>query len=352
MLSMQGRAGDIDEGTELSLDEAVHILGQNVNRSEAEFYWPIELPKEKALTFVEKVIDGETVGKEFLQPLSPRDILLVEMNQMYYQKRVSLDVLLDMEIQCSALSPLQIAEAINKVRQKSGFPKVCDASDIERWNQDLVYQMGLAFREILTHQPLPAMSEMLYELGRKGKRGLVYYELLTSYEETSQKQRKELEADVAYGLMILLSHPSQGKQLVQEKLEILISLLRALYGRDGWWVYESLFYQCRNRSIDLYTRKGKEAGLWWLEYLFSVFSFDDIGRQQLQQDRKRMQAGHSLTAVPVSEFRQSVLMVPKKIQKIPDLPKARKENVSAMVSFLCVIVVLVIGVLWTIMLFS
>ncbi len=333
-----------EEDHSLSLEEARHILRQNGNRSEAEFYWPVGVPKETALDWVEKVIAGHVFPVSFWKETESFVGLVLELNTMYYSGALSVELLLDMEQRFQALRPTDVAALINRAREKAGYPRPCDASDIERWIQDVLYQVGIAFRKAMARTSLSAASERLYQLGKQGSRGMVYYQLLSIYEEISREKRTELETELAYGLMILLSHPAQSQQLVQEKLEELFSLQKALYGRDGWWTYQTLYNRCRNRGITLYERKGKEAALSWFRFLLAQFAFDDKGKEQLENDIAHIEQGQPLVKASVHPVHHGSLQVPKTIRKIPDLPIKKEKSRHGHLGVLLVAVVVVMVV--------
>ena len=324
ILENQGKG----EENPLSLEDAHHVLGQSVNRSEAEFYWPVGIPTEEARDWVEKVVSGHCFPISFWKETEPFVGLVMELNTMYYGNTLSAELLLDMEQRFQALRPVEVAAYINHIRETERYPHPCDASDIERWIQDILYQLGIAFRKAMERLSFPEVSEWLYEMGKQGKRGMVYHQLLSIYEETSQKKRAELEAELAYGLMILLSHPVQSRQLVQEKLEELFFLGKALYGRDGWWTYQNLCNRCRNRGVSLYERKGKEAALSWFRFLLSQFSFDEVGKKELEKDIDTIEEGKKLDKQPTTPAHHSSLQVPKTIRKIPDLPVTKEKGLS------------------------
>ena len=332
-----------EEDRSLSLEEARHILRQNGNRSEAEFYWPVGVPKETAWAWVERVVSGHVFPISFWKETESFVGLVLELNTMYYGGDLSVELLLDMEQRFQALRPADVAESINRAREKAGYSRPCDASDIERWIQDVLYQVGIAFRKALERTTLTVASEWLFQLGKQGSRGMVYYQLLSIYEEISREKRKELETELAYGLMILLSHPAQSQQLVQEKLEELFSLQKALYGRDGWWTYQTLYNRCRNRGITLYERKGKTAALSWFRFLLAQFAFDDIGKKQLENDIAHIEQGQPLVKASVPPVHHGSLQVPKTIRKIPDLPmekgKSYHDNMGILLAAVIVFVV-------------
>ena len=334
-----------EEALTLSLEEARHILRQNGNRSEAEFYWPVGVPKETVWEWVEKVVSGHVFPISFWKDTESFVGLVLELNTMYYGGALSVELLLDMEQRFQALRPADVAASINRAREKAGYPRPCDASDIERWIQDVLYQVGIAFRKAMERTTLTAASERLFQMGKQGNRGMVYYQLLSMYEESSREKRMELEAELAYGLMILLSHPAQSQQLVQEKLEELFSLQKALYGRDGWWTYQTLCNRCRNRGITLYERKGKEAALSWFRFLLAQFAFDDRGKKQLENDIAHIEQGRPLVKASVPPVHHGSLQVPKTIRKIPDLPmeKEKSHHRNRGVFLAAVIVVVVVS---------
>ena len=336
-----------EEALTLSLEEARHILRQNGNRSEAEFYWPVGVPKETVWEWVEKVVSGHVFPISFWKDTESFVGLVLELNTMYYGGALSVELLLDMEQRFQALRPADVAASINRARKKAGYPRPCDASDIERWIQDVLYQVGIAFRKAMERTTLTAASERLFQMGKQGNRGMVYYQLLSMYEESSREKRMELEAELAYGLMILLSHPAQSQQLVQEKLEELFSLQKALYGRDGWWTYQTLCNRCRNRGITLYERKGKEAALSWVRFLLTQFAFDDRGKKQLENDIAHIEQGRPLVKASVPPVHHGSLQVPKTIRKIPDLPMEKeKSHHRNLAAFLAAVIVVVVVSCW------
>lgn len=272
--------------------DAGHILRQGVNRSEAEFYWLTgweENPKE----WVSSLLQGKEEKQEIFS-LSPRLHLLLEMNRLYYGKPVDLDSLLDIETYFSQLSPQAGMEEINKERKKAGFPLLTDASAIEHYTQDILYQIGLAARKAAKCIGAAQYGEMLYALGCQGKRGLVYYQLMVCYEAGYQGEIHLLEKEVEMRLSKKGRWKKEETENFFRSLQALLSLWKPLYGRDGLWVVQPLFDRCRNRMIDFYRSGNPRIAEQWLGRMKAVFAFSPALAEKLNMDDILIRQGGNL----------------------------------------------------------
>ena len=284
----------IDEDPENAslYQEAGHILMQGENRSEAEFYW-LTGWDEKLECVLSSVLQGKDSGvsEEFL---SPRLHLLLEMNRLYYGKSVDLESLLSLERDFSQVSPVEGMTEINEDRKKARFPLLTDASAIEHYTQDILYQIGLAAREAAKRIPAEHYGELLYELGRQGQRGLVYYQLMVCYEAGYQGRLHLLEKEIA----MRLSKKGRWKKEETERffttLQSLISLWKPLYGRDGLWSIQPLFDRCRNRMVDFYRSGNPKIAEQWLWRLKELFAFSPALIEKLAMDDILIRQGGSL----------------------------------------------------------
>lgn len=272
--------------------EAGHILMQDENRSEAEFYWLTGWGGSPN-GCISSLLQGEESDKKG-HGLSPRIQLLLEMNQLYYGKPVDLNALLALETYFSHLSPQEGMEEINEDRKKAEFPVLTDASSIEHYTQDILYQIGLAAREAAKRVPAEHYGDMLYELGRQGKRGLVYYQLLVCYETGYQGKLRLLEKEIE----MRLSKKGRWKKEETERffttLQSLISLWKPLYGRDGIWSIQPLFDRCRNRMVDFYRTGNPKIAELWLWQLKALFAFVPGLAEKLTMDDILIRQGGSL----------------------------------------------------------
>lgn len=252
--------------------EAGHILMQDENRSEAEFYW---------LNGWEDSPQGQEDSEE---ALSPRLRLLWEMNRLYYEKPADLETLLAVERCFSQLSPQQCMAEINADRKKAGFPLLRDASAIEHYTQDILYQIGLAAREAAKRVPAERYGEMLYELGRQGQRGMVYYQLLVCYEAGYRGKLRLLEKEIEMQLSKRGRWKKEETRHFFTVLQEVISLWKPLYGRDGLWSVQPLFDRCRNRMIDFGRSGNPKIAAEWLGQLQVLFSFSPACVEKLAMD--------------------------------------------------------------------
>ena len=272
--------------------EAGHILMQGENRSEAEFYW-LTGWGERPAGLLASLLHGEERDIQEMS-LSPRLHLLLEMNELYYGKSVDLEALLALECYFSQISPLEGMAEINEERKKAGFPLLTDASAIEHYTQDILYQIGLAAREAAKRIPAEHYGELLYELGRQGQRGLVYYQLMVCYEAGYQGRLHLLEKEIA----MRLSKKGRWKKEETERffttLQSLISLRKPLYGRDGLWSIQPLFDRCRNRMVDFYRSGNPKIAAQWLWRLKELFAFSPALVEKLTMDDILIRQGGSL----------------------------------------------------------
>lgn len=296
------------------------ILQDNQKRSEAEFYWIWDIGKEYALEWVRDIIGGRIFTLSSWNNLSPMTALILELNTLYYGKMMSLEWLLDIERCYQKVNIEEVTKKINQVRQSQGFTTLCDASDMEWWMQNLLYQLGIAFKRAMRGTSLLDVSHILYQMGRQGKRTLVYYQFVSVYEMESFSQREELKGNLVYGLTLLSSHTEQGKQLTADMMEEYQSLMEALYERDGWRAYEPIFSLCRGSGIAFYSQKGKREGSIYFQWLLSLFSFDPTGKSILLEDLQNIEQGRPLHGGAF--FKNDTCRVPKSIRNIPQVPLA------------------------------
>ena len=272
--------------------EAGHILRQGANRSEAEFYW-LTGWAENPIEWVSSLLQGKAEKQE-IPSLSPRLHLLCEMNQLYYGKPVELASLLNIETYFSQLSPQDGMEEINEERKKAGFPLLTDASAIEHYTQDILYQIGLAARKAAKRIAAAQYGEMLYAFGRQGKRGLVYYQLMVCYEAGYQGEICLLEKEAEMRLSKKGRWKKEETEDFFKSLQSLLSLWKPLYGRDGLWVVQPLFDRCRNRMIDFYRSGNPRMAEQWLGRLKALFSFSPALVEKLTMDDILIRQGGNL----------------------------------------------------------
>lgn len=192
------------------------------------------------------------------------------------------------------LSPQEGMEEINTDRQKAGFPVFTDAPAIEHYTQNILYQIGVAVRAAAKRVPADQYGEMLYELGRQGKRGLVYYQLMVCYEAGYRGQLRLLEKEVDMRLSKKGRWQKEEMASFFATLQSLLSLWKPLYGRDGLWAVQPLFDRCRNRMVDFYRRGNPRVAEQWLWQLKSLFAFSPVLVEKLTMDDILIRQGGSL----------------------------------------------------------
>lgn len=270
--------------------DAGHILMQDKNRSEAEFYWLTGWTAKEVVSLVSSLVKGETV--ETVAD-SPRLSLLLMMNQLYYGKPIDLQTLLTIENEYARLSPQQGMEEINGDRERAGFAPLTDASEIERFIQDMLYEIGLSVREAAKRISAAQYGDMLYELGQKGKRGMVYYQLLVCYEWGYGGQIHLLQREIEMRLSRKRRWKKDEMISFFDTLHKLLCLRKPIYGRDGFWSLEPLFQQCRNHMVSLYNGGHPRKAEQWLKALQTCFSFVPSFLEKLAMDEIMIrQGGH------------------------------------------------------------
>ena len=220
--------------------EAAHWLLRMEHRSEAEYFWPSGLPRRDAFLLAE--------GGESDCALSPRLRLLRFLNALS-EDTLRLEALLAAEEDFLALSPLEALEDIQRDRRIAGFPAFKEPWVIEGYQQVLILEIGSSAIAASRRLPEEERRRLLIALAKQGRRGMLYTQLLSAYEKDVEKERAQLENDIAYALMISQKHPQQGRSLLAEKSRRYLSLSMPLYAMSGCWVLRPVFFSIRNLSL-------------------------------------------------------------------------------------------------------
>ena len=167
--------------------EALRLLLQQETRCEAEFYWLVGWSKEEALSEASRIIAGRVYSREHWAELSPLSRMMIELNEMA-AGHISLSRLLKIERDFEALSPLEAAEDIQRDRRTAGVPLIKEPWIIEMWKQDLLSEIGRAASLASSQMKIEDYGGLLHELGEKGRRGMVYFQLLSDYEKRNTER--------------------------------------------------------------------------------------------------------------------------------------------------------------------
>lgn len=296
--------------------EAAHWLLRMENRSEAEYFWPSGLPRRDAFLLAE---NGESDCA-----LSPRLRLLRFLNTLS-EDTLRLEALLSAEEDFLALSPLEALEDIQRDRRIAGFPAFKEPWVIEGYQQALILEIGSGAIAASRRLPEEERRRLLIALAKQGRRGMLYTQLLSAYEKDVEKERAQLENDIAYALMISQKHPQQGRLLLAEKSRRYLSLSMPLYAMSGCWVLRPVFSSIRNRAIDLSERLGRETGERWFSLLEELFAFVPVFAKEIRQDQARLSSGEKLPRGKEGISQKDRLEIPRHISEIPHV-KMEKGN--------------------------
>lgn len=311
---------------EMEARRAASFLKQEGTRTEAEFYWPVDLAREDVFPLVDRVMAGETLPADTLTHMVPLSRALFLMNELYYGKGVSADSFLKLEKAYSGLSLSSIVQNIRAAREAAGYPVVPDDAMLEGWMQGLVGEIGRAAQKASGRMPPAAYANVLVRLGQEGQRSMMYVQLLSDYEEQHREDIHQQEGEAAYAAALAATHPAEALELVKDILPGLIAEIRPLYVREGCWVLAPLFHSLRNAMVGMYKKEGKEAVLPWHTFLSHSFGFVPEISAQLAEDQQRMEEGKPL------ELLQGETIAPRFPKKIKRIPSVPHKEVGGMVT--------------------
>lgn len=297
--------------------EAAHWLLRMENRSEAEYFWPSGLSRRDAFLLAE--------GGESDCALSPRLRLLRFLNALS-EDTLRLEALLSAEEDFLALSPLEALEDIQRDRRIAGFPVIEEPWVIEGYQQALMLEIGDAAIDASRCLPEEERRALLTSLAKQGRRGMLYTQLMSAYEEDMRKELSELVRDIEYALMISKKHPQQGIALLTEKTRRYLALAMPLYVMSGCWVLRPVFSRIRNRAIDLSERLGRETGEQWLALMEDLFAFAPVFAKEIREDQARLSRGEKLLDRKEETERKDRLEIPRHISRIPHVEMEKGDR--------------------------
>lgn len=304
-------------GAEGAASEAAHWLLRMENRSEAEYFWPSGLSRRDAFLLAES---GECDCA-----LSPRLRLLRFLNTLS-EDTLRLEALLSAEEDFLALSPLEALEDIQRDRRIAGFPTFKEPWVIEGYQQALILEIGSGAIAASRRLPEEERRRLLIALAKQGRRGMLYTQLLSAYEKDVEKERAQLENDIAYALMISQKHPQQGRSLLAEKSHRYLSLSMPLYAMSGCWVLRPVFSSIRNRAIELSERLGRETGERWFSLLEELFAFVPAFAKEIREDQVRLSSGEKLPRGKEGISKKDRLEIPRHISEIPHMKMEKGDH--------------------------
>ena len=155
---------------------------------------------------------------------------------------------------------------------------------------------------------------------------MLYTQLLSAYERDVEKERAQLENDIAYALMISQKHPQQGRSLLAEKSRRYLSLSMPLYAMSGCWVLRPVFSSIRNRAIDLSERLGRETGKRWFSLLEELFAFVPVFAKEIREDQVRLFCGEKLPRGKEGISQKDRLEIPRHISEIPHVKMEKGDR--------------------------
>lgn len=313
--------------------EARRLLRTEGTRTEAEFYWLLDVPPGEALALAEHVMAGKVVAPPAAMGRLSR--VLLSMNRLYYGGAAEETDFLRLEEGAEGLSIPDISAAVKRARPDGSAP---DDVMLEGWMQSLPAEIGRAARRAAGRLAPGVYERILYHIGRRGKRGIVYVQLLSDYEEDHRRALSRGKGEAAWAAALGESHPGAALSLLASELPPLMEGLLPFYGRDGLWALLPLFASLRRAMEGVYQRGGREAAQPWLTLLTEHFSFDAKLSDMLAEDGWRMQEGRTLTPLPAPGI------TPRQPSRgrIPDVPGAgNRERRSPMVTRIIAVVAIV-----------
>ena len=237
-----------------------------------------------------------------------------------------LEALLSAEEDFLALSPLEALEDIQRDRRIAGFPAFKEPWVIEGYQQALILEIGSGAIAASRRLPEEERRRLLIALAKQGRRGMLYTQLLSAYEKDVEKERAQLENDIAYALMISQKHPQQGRSLLAEKSRRYLSLSMPLYAMSGCWVLRPVFSSIRNRAIDLSERLGRETGKRWFSLLEELFDFVPVFAKEIREDQARLSCGEKLSRGKEGISKKDRLEIPRHISEIPHVKMEKGDR--------------------------
>ena len=237
-----------------------------------------------------------------------------------------LEALLYAEEDFLALSPLEALEDIQRDRRIAGFPAFKEPWVIEGYQQALILEIGSGAIAASRRLPEEERRRLLIALAKQGRRGMLYTQLLSAYEKDVEKERAQLENDIAYALMISQKHPQQGRSLLAEKSRRYLSLSMPLYAMSGCWVLCPVFSSIRNRAIDLSERLGRETGKRWFSLLEERFAFVPVFAKEIREDQARLSRGEKLLRGKEGISKKDRLEIPRHISEIPHVKMEKGDH--------------------------
>ena len=197
---------------------------------------------------------------------------------------------------------------------------------IEGYQQALILEIGSGAIAASRRLPEEERRRLLIALAKQGRRGMLYTQLLSAYEKDVEKERAQLENDIAYALMISQKHPQQGRSLLAEKSRRYLSLSMPLYAMSGCWVLRPVFSGIRNRAIDLSERLGRETGKRWFSLLEERFAFVPVLQRRSGKIRRAFPAERSFSAGKRGYPKRTDWKYPRHISEIPHVKMEKGDR--------------------------
>lgn len=313
------------------LDNAAYVLGRKVKRLSAEFFWPCGMEKEKAYQLISLAKNGILPD---LPDEHPRLSVITAMNVLASGcAQDPANAIAIIMKQAPRIDLSASACEFNQDRKLAKMPLIREDSHMELWLRDLPRQTSEALHlagktmgpSLYAACMAPAMEEPFSLCP-------ITFAMIHTYLEDVQPLLAELGNDLRYGLMIAPAHSAQSLELLSGKLDTYLKLLYPLllWNRRMppiWPLPEKLLQEWAAAAVRA-KQEGHETTSSALHRLLirkaaSLPEIESAFKNALASEEKNPSPPPSLGDLP---------NVPKRIAKIPDLPR-KKETDSPAHSF-------------------